>query len=66
MAIPTCIKCGNHFFEVREAGSHVRENNFKIFFVQCTQCGGVVGVQEYYNIGQRITDLAKKLNIHLD
>ncbi len=55
----TCVKCGSTSFEVKlvtPAGS-----NFKLNFVQCSLCGGVVGVLDFYNIGGLIQTLAKKL-----
>jgi predicted nucleic-acid-binding Zn-ribbon protein len=63
MAAATCIKCGSHHFE-----TNVQEPtgaNFKLIFIQCAVCGGVVGVTEYWNVGQRLTDLAKKLGVKL-
>jgi predicted nucleic-acid-binding Zn-ribbon protein len=64
MAQPTCVKCGNTSFETR-AYSPVGAN-FKLTFVQCTMCGGVIGVMDFYNIGQLIHDLATKLGRPLD
>jgi hypothetical protein len=61
MATSTCIKCGGTRFEVRE--NTPRDSAFKLMFVQCAACGGVVGVQEYYNIGGMLQKLAKKLNL---
>ena len=40
MAKSTCLKCGNHGFERVEIT--LEENDFE--FIQCTYCGGVVGV----------------------
>ncbi len=63
MASSTCIKCGSTRFEIKE--NSPTGSRFKIMFVQCNSCGGVVGIMDYYNIGQLIHDLAKKLNITL-
>ena len=38
-----------------------RGSNFSLTFIQCASCGGVVGVMDYYNIGQLLHDLANKL-----
>lgn len=60
MAWSTCPKCDNHSFELVEdtpIGSA-----FKLMFVQCTSCGAVVGVMDYYNIGQRMNELEKKID----
>jgi predicted nucleic-acid-binding Zn-ribbon protein len=57
----TCVKCGNTSFEVKEVSPN--GSNFKLIFVQCASCGGVVGVTEYFNIGAKIEALAKKLGL---
>jgi hypothetical protein len=59
--LSTCVKCGNTSFETKEAepqGSH-----YKVVFVQCTKCGGVVGVMDFFNIGSLLQTLAKKLGL---
>lgn len=37
-------------------------SNYKIQFMRSWSCKGVVGTQEYYNIGTLVFKLAKKLN----
>jgi predicted nucleic-acid-binding Zn-ribbon protein len=59
MALPTCVKCGSTLFETKEVTP--RGSNFKLNFVQCSSCGGVVGVLDFYNIGGMLQTLAKKL-----
>ena len=63
MASSTCIKCGNTRFEVKE--NSPTGSNFKFIFIQCSNCGGVVGVMDFYNTAQLIHDLAKKLKVTL-
>lgn len=63
MTQSTCIKCGNTSFEIQEATP--RDSSFVLNFVQCANCGGVIGVLEFDNIGQLIYGLAEKLNIRL-
>jgi len=63
MAMSTCIKCGNKTFETSE--NSPGGSNFKMFFVQCSSCGGVVGVMDFYNIGQLVHDLAKGLGVKI-
>jgi predicted nucleic-acid-binding Zn-ribbon protein len=63
MALPSCPKCGNHMFttsEIEPSGS-----NFKFIAVICSSCGTIVGVQEFFNVGQLIHDLAKQLGVKL-
>jgi excinuclease UvrABC ATPase subunit len=64
MAYSNCVKCNNSSFEMVEASPS--KSNFKLMFIQCARCGGVVGVVDYYNIGNLIYKLAKKLKIDLD
>ena len=47
MALPTCGKCGQHLFEIHEI-EPVR-SRYKMYTLQCTSCGTVVGVTEYNN-----------------
>ena len=42
MATPTCVKCGGTQFERQEVS--LKRSRPKLTFVQCTGCGGVVGV----------------------
>ena len=63
MAASTCSKCGNHSFEIVQnvpVGS-----SFKLWFVQCANCGCVVGTHEYILLSSMILDLANKLNVEL-
>ncbi len=70
MAVSTCVKCGNTTFEAREAA--ISGSNFLSYFIQCTSCGGVVGVQEEANIGSTLKNhegllkqIASALNVSL-
>jgi hypothetical protein len=63
MARSTCVKCGNGRFEIVE--TPVIGSEYRLTFVQCQSCGGVVGVTEYYNIGARLEILAKKIGVKL-
>lgn len=61
MAISTCPKCPGSTFENKlysPTGS-----KFKLSFIQCSSCGAVVGVMDYFNIGGLIQALAKKLGV---
>ena len=63
MAISTCVKCGGTHFEI--VAKEPRGANYKLMFVQCTGCGGVVGVTEFYNTGVLIQKLAKALGVKI-
>jgi len=61
MATSTCPKCDSTSFECVEApitGLEFRHN-----FIQCAQCGAVVGVLDYYNLGNLLRQIADKLGI---
>ena len=63
MAQSKCPGCWNTSFELvvkTPSGS-----DFALNFIQCSRCGGVVGVLESYNIGELILSLAKKLNVSI-
>lgn len=64
MAQSTCIKCGSNTFEMVER--EPRKSAIKCNFVQCADCGGVVGVVDYYNTAQLLYKLAAGLKIDLD
>jgi hypothetical protein len=64
MALSICVRCGGNTFEVIEQRS-VKNSNFKLNFVQCSGCGGVVGVLDFYNIGNMLHELAQKLGVRL-
>ena len=58
------MKCGGTSFEQVEATP--RNSNFKLNFVQCASCGGVIGVIDYFNIGADLHELARQLGRPLD
>jgi translation initiation factor 2 beta subunit (eIF-2beta)/eIF-5 len=63
MALPACVKCGSHRFEMVEhtpIGS-----SFRLMFVQCASCGGVVSVQDFFNLGEMLRKIGKKIGIEL-
>jgi hypothetical protein len=67
MAVSTCIKCGGHLFEIQE--QEPQGSAFKVFFVQCTKCGGAVGILPYYDAGvlaKRNEAALKKIADHLN
>ena len=59
MATSTCVKCGNssfEFTEIKVSGSGTRK-----FAIQCSMCGGVVGVQDYFATGPMLTKMAEAI-----
>jgi hypothetical protein len=61
MAISTCTKCGGFSFEMVQATP--RGSAFILTFIQCSSCGGVVGVMDALNIGAELQLIKKKLGI---
>ncbi len=49
MAESICVRCGQTRFEMKEAPSiNDKTSHNTWFFVQCANCGGVVGVLDYF------------------
>ncbi len=63
MAKSTCVKCGSHNFET--VVNTPEQSKFQLLFIQCAECGNVVGVLDYFNIGTLIKQFAKRLHINL-
>lgn len=61
MAISTCPKCDNTNFEIVEHSPI--GSNFKYMFIQCNQCGAVVSVTDYYNLGEMISEIKQRLGM---
>lgn len=64
MATSKCIKCDSTSFEIKRA--EIEKSDFKMYFIQCASCGGVVSCVEDENNNYLINQLAKKLNVKLD
>lgn len=67
MATSSCPKCDKHSFELHTA--EPSGSRYKLNFVQCSACGTVVGVVDYYDAGvigkkqeKALEDLQKQLN----
>lgn len=59
MASSTCIRCGHPAFEMME--SAIKGLRFKRDFLQCAECGGVVGVIEADNLNARLDAIEDRL-----
>lgn len=53
-----CPKCENQSFEMVEA--EPKNWRFKVMFVQCSSCGTVVGVMDFFNLSTLIHELKDK------
>ncbi len=65
MATSTCPKCNSTSFELK-TNDNVKGTNYKLSFIQCADCGAVVGVLDYYNLGSLIKKFAEKQGFNLD
>jgi hypothetical protein len=63
MAASTCVKCGSTSFDMVRV--EPKASPYVLMFVQCSSCGGVVGVLESLNIGSLIIKLAARLGLDL-
>jgi hypothetical protein len=61
MAQSMCLNCKGHSFELVEQVPKL--SRYKLLFVQCADCGAVVGVIEFLNIGDSIYRIGKKLGV---
>ena len=50
MSNSKCVSCGSTRFE-NVGDTSVRHYKFKLNFIQCASCGGVVGVLPYHDPG---------------
>jgi hypothetical protein len=60
MAVSTCPKCDSHRFELKDGTP--KNSRFNFSYVQCSSCGALVGVMDYFNVGAETQDIKKQLN----
>ena len=63
MALPSCPKCSGHTFQQSEFSPS--RGKFKLTAVHCSTCGAIVGVLDYYNLGNLLVTIGKKLGLNL-
>ena len=71
MATSNCPRCENTSFEVQILD--IERAHFKHLCVQCARCGSVVGVLDFYNVGnmllaqnKAIRAIAEKVGVGVD
>lgn len=72
MAISSkCVSCGKTTFEIKLA--EPKGSKYKVYFIQCASCGGVVGTMNYFNINAQILQqnkaikkIAQALNVYVE
>jgi len=55
MAQSKCAKCDSTNFEVMPAKP--QGSNFEIMFIQCSECGAVIGALEANNVNTRLKQI---------
>ena len=63
MAISRCSNCECTRLELKEA--NISGSAYRMYFVQCSSCGAVVGIVPFMNTAALIQQLADKMNIKL-
>ena len=71
MAEPKCPKCDGTTFELKE--HQPQESRFKLMFVQCAECGAVVGAMDFFNVGhllykhgEALKKIAEKMDLAVE
>jgi predicted nucleic-acid-binding Zn-ribbon protein len=68
---PKCVRCGGMKFE--HAYIMPANSRFKYTAIVCSECGGVIGLAEFYNLGelmarqnQAIKSIATRMGLHVN
>jgi hypothetical protein len=63
---PSCPKCGGKAFGMSLI--EPANSNFKVNTIHCSRmdCGAVVGVTDFYDVGTLVYKLARAMSIDLD
>ena len=65
MAQSQCIKCGCRKFEVVHA-NNLEGTTRAVLFVQCTDCGSVVGVLDFLNVSVQAERVKNDMRIMVE
>jgi len=65
MAQSRCIKCGGCKFEVVHA-NNLEGTTRAVLFVQCTDCGSVIGVLDFLNLSVKAERVRNDLRIMVE
>ncbi|MEW6183817.1 MAG: hypothetical protein AB1500_11720 [Bacillota bacterium] len=67
MALSACPNCHKIEFEIAESDTLSGGGySTKVWFVQCSACGTVLGVIDYFNLTHRIREVEAKVDKILD
>jgi hypothetical protein len=59
MALSKCVACNSRSFEV--VVTTLPNYDYKVKFIQCAACGGVVGTETYFDAGILAKEIQKDL-----
>lgn len=62
MAQSTCVKCGSTNFELSSTAHKIYNAATTFYFVQCSKCGGVVGVVNNVELNAQISTVEESVN----
>ncbi|WP_407313738.1 hypothetical protein [Desulfosporosinus sp. SB140] len=62
MAQSRCLKCGSNRFEVVHA-NNLEGTTRAVLFVQCAECGSVVGVLDFLNLSVKAERVKNDLQL---
>lgn len=65
MAQSRCLKCGGNKFEVVHA-NNLEGTTRAVLFVQCTECGSVVGVLDFLNVSVKAERVKNDIRIMME
>lgn len=65
MAQSRCMKCGGSKFEVVHA-NNLEGTTRAVLFVQCTECGSVIGVLDFLNISVKAEHVKNDLRTMME
>lgn len=65
MAQSNCLKCGGHNFEMVHA-NNLEGSKRSVLFVQCAECGAVIGVLDFVNVGVQVAQAKDDLQRMVD
>jgi predicted nucleic-acid-binding Zn-ribbon protein len=61
---PTCPKCGNSFFEMKEI--NVEKAKYRHNAIICKNCGAILSIEQWTSEIYMLGKIAEKLGVRLD
>lgn len=64
MAKSKCPSCESNHFEMVD-NNNVKGTSYKVMFIQCSKCGTVVGITDFYHTASLLEKIAKNMGFKL-